>query len=193
MRSLDQSGHPLCTWAVGSRSPIQLQSGSDSSGMAPWKKVCVLIRSRKWEGKYWVSNILIFLVAGDLIFFKSGLLIYDLHTIKLSSLNAKTQVSETSVLRLKSLLPFVFYRIQGASSKPYHTSPHSQIMLLRFPRMKASVIWKRPRHSVLERYSSLKTYLQVWIDLKYGLSPPHVSYQPGATSAVDKEREQDGN
>ena len=58
--------------------------------------------------------------------------------------------------------------------------------------MKASVIWKRPRHSVLERFSSLKTYLQVWIDLKYGLSPPHVSYQPGATSAVDKEREQEG-
>lgn len=53
--------------------------------------------------------------------------------------------------------------------------------------MKASVIWKRPRHSVLERFSSLKTYLQVWIDLKYGLSPPHVSHQPGAASAVDKE------
>lgn len=59
--------------------------------------------------------------------------------------------------------------------------------------MKASVIWKKPRHSVLERFSSLKTYLQVWIDLKYGLSPPHVSYQPGAASAVDKERGQDGN
>lgn len=58
--------------------------------------------------------------------------------------------------------------------------------------MKASVIWKRPRHSVLERFSSLKTYLQVWIDLKYGLSPPHVSYQPRAASAVDKERGQEG-
>ena len=47
-------------------------------------------------------------------------------------------------------------------------------------------MWQRPRHSVLETFSSLKTYLQVWVDLKYGLSPPHVSYQPGATSAVDR-------
>lgn len=46
---------------------------------------------------------------------------------------------------------------------------------------------------MLARFSSLKTYLQVWIDLKYGLSPPHVSYQPGATSAVDKERGNNDN
>lgn len=83
--------------------------------------------------------------------------------------------------------------IQGTSSKSCQISIHSQIKLLRFPRMKASAIWKKPRHSVLERFSSLKTYLQVWIDFKYGLSPPHVCYQPGAASAVDKEREPDGN
>lgn len=38
------------------------------------------------------------------------------------------------------------------------------------------------------KVSSLKTYLQVWIDLKDGFSPPHVSYQPGTASTVDKER-----
>lgn len=32
-------------------------------------------------------------------------------------------------------------------------------------------LWQRPRHSVLETFSSLKTYsLQVWVDLKHGLS-----------------------
>lgn len=41
---------------------------------------------------------------------------------------------------------------------------------------------------VLARFSSLKTYLQVRIDLKYGFSPPHVSYQPGTASTVNKER-----
>lgn len=94
---------------------------------------------------------------------------------------------------LKSLLSYVCCRIQGTSSKSCHISTHSHIKLLHFPRMKASVIWKRPRHSVLARFSSLKTYLQVWIDLKYGLSPPHVSYQPGATSAVEKERGKNDN
>lgn len=102
-------------------------------------------------------------------------------------------MSKTSFPGRKSLLPYVLCRIQRTNSKSCHISTHSQINLLRFPRMKASVIWKKPRHSVLERFSSLKTYLQVWIDLKYGLSPPHVSYQPGAASAVDKERGQDGN
>lgn len=65
---------------------------------------------------------------------------------------------------------------------PYPTGSHTE--LLRSVRMKASGIWK----SVLARFSSLKTYLQVRIDLKYGFSPPHVSYQPGTASTVDKER-----
>lgn len=102
-------------------------------------------------------------------------------------------MSKTIFPGLNSLLPYVLCRTQGTKYISCHISSHSQIQLLCFPSRKARVMWQRPRHSVLERFSSLKTYLQVRVDLKYGLSPPHVSYQPGAASAVDKERGQDGN
>lgn len=38
-------------------------------------------------------------------------------------------------------------------------------------------------------FYKLKTYLQMWVNLKYCLSSSHICYQPGASSSTKKERQ----